>query len=329
MRHTVVFYFLLIFIVVGIMGGSVLSTYSQFVAEGPLEGEKTVLITAGRSVRKIAKQLYREGIISSPAVFEIGVRASGNTMNIKAGEYSIPKRSSAKTVMNILTSGKTYVRKFVVPEGLTSIQIVELMDGMYGLMGTIEKIPPNGSLLPDTYWYSYGDTKQNLLIYMQNGMKRTMDELWAKKSQNLSFQTPVEAIVMASIVEKETAKASERPHIAAVFHNRLAKKMKLQSDPTVIFAVSQERGELKRKLTYSDLKTPHPSNTYVIAGLPDKPICNPGKAALEAVLNPDNSKDLYFVADGKGGHIFATTYAEHEKNVAAYRRLSNKQQRAQ
>ena len=325
MRHTVVFYFLIIFIVVGIMGGSVLSTYSQFVAEGPLDAEKTVLIEAGRSVRKIAKQLYREGIISSPAVFEIGIRASGNTLNIKAGEYSIPKRSSAKTVMNILTSGKTYIRKFIVPEGLTSIQIVELMDGMYGLMGEIEKIPPNGSLMPDTYWYSYGDTKQDVLMYMQNSMKRTLNELWATKAKKLSFKTPEEAVVMASIVEKETSKDSERPHIAAVFHNRLSNKMKLQSDPTVIFAASQERGELKRKLTYSDLKIQHPSNTYVIPGLPDKPICNPGKAALQAVLNPDDSKDLYFVADGKGGHVFATTYAEHEKNVAAYRRLISKQ----
>ncbi|MBP5343621.1 MAG: endolytic transglycosylase MltG [Alphaproteobacteria bacterium] len=325
MRHTVVFYFLIIFIVVGIMGGSVLSTYSQFVAEGPLESEKTILIEAGRSVRKIAKQLYREGIINSPAVFEIGVRASGNTMNIKAGEYSIPKRSSSKTVMNILTSGKTYIRKFVVPEGLTSIQIVELMDGMYGLMGEIEKIPPNGTLMPDTYWYSYGDSKQDLLIYMQNSMKRTLDELWATKSKTLSFKTPEEAVVMASIVEKETAKDSERSHIAAVFHNRLAKKMKLQSDPTVIFAVTQERGELKRKLTYSDLRVQHPSNTYVIAGLPDKPICNPGKTALQAVLNPDSSQDLYFVADGKGGHIFAKTYAEHEQNVAAYRKFMNAQ----
>ena len=325
MRHTVVFYFLIIFIVVGIMGGSVLSTYSQFVAEGPLETEKTVLIEAGRSVRKIAKQLYREGLILSPAVFEIGVRASGNTANIKAGEYSIPKRASAKTVMNILTSGKTYVRKFIVPEGLTSVQIVELMNGMYGLMGKIEKIPPNGTLMPDTYWYSYGDTKQDVLTYMQNGMKRTLAELWANRNKKIAIKTPEEAVVMASIVEKETAKASERPHIAAVFHNRLAKKMKLQSDPTVIFAVSQERGELKRKLTYSDLKIQHPSNTYVIAGLPDKPICNPGIAAIEAVLNPDESQDLYFVADGKGGHVFSTTYAQHEKNVAAYRKLMNKQ----
>jgi len=160
---------------------------------------------------------------------------------------------------------------------------------------------------------------------MQNSMKRTLSELWATRSKKLSFKKPEEAVVMASIVEKETAKDSERSHIAAVFHNRLNKKMKLQSDPTVIFAVTQERGDLKRKLTYTDLKIQHPSNTYVITGLPDKPICNPGKATLQAVLNPDNSDDLYFVADGKGGHIFAPTYTEHEKNVAAYRKLTKKQ----
>ena len=324
MRHTVIFYFFIAFIVVGIMGGSVLSTYSQFVAEGPLESEQTTLIEGGRSLRKIAKQLYREGIISSPAVFEIGVRASGNSLNIKAGEYSIPERASPKTVMTILISGRTYIRRLVVPEGLTSIQIVELMNGMYGLMGTVDKIPQNGTLMPDTYWYSYGDTKENMIIRMQNGMKRALEELWPNRAKNLAIKTPEEAVVMASIVEKETSKEAERTHIASVFHNRLFKKMKLQSDPTVIFAISQERGELKRSLTYSDLRIQHPSNTYVIPGLPDKPICNPGYAALKAVLTPDNTKDLYFVADGKGGHVFAPTYSEHEKNVASYREIMRK-----
>ena len=321
MRHRVFVYFLILFLVVGVMGGSVLSTYRQFVDEGPLPERKEIVIEAGRSLRKIAKQLYRAGIISSPAVFEIGARASGSAMNIKAGEYSIPERASAKTVLSILTSGNTYIRRLVVPEGLTSHQIVGLMNGKYGLMGEVEKEPKNGTLMPDTYYYSYGDTKEDLLRRMQNGMQRAIDELWNGRDKSLSFKTPQEAIVMASMVEKETSRDAERGHIASVFHNRLRKGMKLQSDPTVIFALSEGTGEFKRNLTYKDLRVENGYNTYVVPGLPQGPISNPGYAAIKAVLNPDKTEDLYFVADGTGGHAFAKTYAEHEKNVERWRRI--------
>ncbi len=328
MRHRVFVYFLILFLVVGGMGGSVLSTYRQFVSEGPLENRKEIVIEAGRSLRKIAKQLYRAGIIASPAVFEIGARASGDALNIKAGEYSIPERASAKMVLSILTSGNTYVRRLVIPEGLTSHQIVTLMNGKYGLMGQVEKEPKNGTLMPDTYYYSYGDTKMDLLQRMQNGMQRAIDELWAGRDRSLPFKTPQEAVVMASIVEKETARDAERGHIASVFHNRLKRGMKLQSDPTVIFALTNGTGELKRPLTYKDLRTENGYNTYVISGLPRSPISNPGYAALRAVLHPDKTDDLYFVADGKGGHVFAKTYKEHEQNVAAYRRFQKAQKQA-
>ena len=327
MRHRVFVYFLILGLIVCVMGGSVLSTYRQFVDEGPLEERTEIVIEAGRSLRKIAKQLYRAGIISSPSVFEIGARASGTAMNIKAGEYSIPERASAKTVLSILTSGNTYIRRLVVPEGLTSHQIVALMDGKYGLMGTIEKEPRNGTLMPDTYYYSYGDTKEDLLRRMQNSMQRTIDALWRDREKSLPFKTPQEAIIMASIVEKETARAGEREHIASVFHNRLKKGMKLQSDPTVIFAITGGTGDLKRSLTYRDLRTENGYNTYVVSGLPMGPISNPGYAALKAVLHPDHTDDLYFVADGRGGHTFSKTYGEHEKNVAQYRQILKSQKK--
>ena len=328
MRHRVFLYFLILGLVVCVMGGSVLSTYRQFVEEGPLETRTEVVISAGKSLRKIAKQLYRAGIISSPSVFEIGAKASGLTGAIRAGEYSIPERASAKTVLSILTSGNTYIRRLVVPEGLTSHQIVALMEGKYGLMGSVEKEPKNGTLMPDTYYYSYGDTKMDLLQRMQNSMKRTIDELWNGREQSLPFKSPQEAIIMASIVEKETSKNTERKHIASVFHNRLKKGMKLQSDPTVIFALTNGTGDLKRNLTYSDLRVQNGYNTYVVSGLPLGPISNPGYAALEAVLHPDQTEDLYFVADGKGGHTFSKTYKEHEKNVAQYRQIQKAQRQA-
>ncbi len=328
MRHRVFLYFLILGFIFCVMGGSVLSTYREFVAEGPLEEHKEIVIEPGRSLRKIAKKLYRHGIISSPSVFEIGARANGQAGAIKAGEYSIPERASAKTVLTILTSGNTYIRRLVIPEGLTSHQVVKLMNGMYGLMGEVEHEPKTGTLMPDTYYYSYGDTKQDLITRMENAMQRTLDELWKNRSKSVTLKSPREAMIMASIVEKETSKDAERAHIASVFYNRLAKNMKIQSDPTVIFALTNGRGDLGRSLTYQDLRTESPYNTYVITGLPQGPISNPGYATLKAVLNPDQTEDLYFVADGKGGHVFAKTYKEHEKNVENYRQMRRANQRA-
>ncbi len=328
MRHRVFIYFLILFVFGSVMGGSVLSTYRQFVDEGPLKERKEILIEAGKGLRKIAKQLYREGIISSPAIFEIGARAGGQAESIKAGEYSIPEGASAKTVLSILTSGNTYIRRVVIQEGLTSYQVLKAMEGMYGLMGEVEREPKNGTLMPDTYYYSYGDTKQDIIRRMENNMKRAIEELWETRDKDLSFKTPQEAVIMASMVEKETARDNERGHIASVFHNRLKKGMRLQSDPTTIFALTNGTGELNRALTYKDLKVESGHNTYYVKGLPISPISNPGYKSLKAVLNPDKTEDLYFVADGKGGHVFAKTYKEHERNVARYRQIRKAQKQA-
>ena len=324
MRHRVFIYFCLIFIVLSLMGGSVLSTYSQFVAEGPLNEQKEILIESGESLRKIAHRLQYEGIVTSPTVFELGVRAMGHGMDIKAGEYSIPRHASMKMVAHILTSGQTYIRRLVIPEGLTSSQVLTIMEGMKGLMGQVVQIPKNGALLPDTYHYSYGDTKESIIQRMKNAMNTTLDELWAGRDTSISLKTPKEALVMASIVEKETSIDRERSHIASVFYNRMKKGIRLQSDPTVIYAVTNGQVDQKKRVLYEDLKFKSPYNTYVIYGLPPQPIANPGRASLYAVLHPMKTDDLYFVADGKGGHVFSKTYSEHQVNVKNWRQSKKK-----
>ena len=314
MRHGVLFYFFIFFIGVSLIGGSVFTTYSQFVGEGPLP-ERTEVVVPRGSLKKIADFLHNQGIIASPSIFVLGVRASGNTHKIKSGEYSIPRRASAKMVMDILVSGQTYIRRVVIPEGLTSAQIVEILNNAKGLVGIISQTPKNGTLLPETYHYSYGDTKEGIIVRMQNAMKRVIDAEWEKRADNLPLKSKQEAIILASIVEKETSKDAERAMVAGVFINRLNKKMRLQSDPTVIYAVTDGRLDLNRSLKKKDLKIQHPYNTYVIPALPAGPIGNPGKDAIKAVLNPAQTDALYFVATGRGGHAFATTLKEHNKNI--------------
>lgn len=314
MRHGVLFYFFIFFIGVSLIGGSVFTTYSQFVGEGPLP-ERTEVVVPRGSLKKIADFLHKQGIIASPSIFVLGVRASGNTHKIKSGEYSIPRRASAKMVMDILVSGQTYIRRVVIPEGLTSAQIVEILNNAKGLVGIISQTPKNGTLLPETYHYSYGDTKEGIIVRMQNAMKRVIDAEWEKRANNLPLKSKQEAIILASIVEKETSKDAERAMVAGVFINRLNKKMRLQSDPTVIYAVTDGRLDLNRSLKKKDLKIQHPYNTYVIPALPAGPIGNPGKEAIKAVLNPAQTDALYFVATGRGGHAFAKTLKEHNKNI--------------
>jgi UPF0755 protein len=311
-------------VAVSLVGGSVLSTYNQFISEGPLTEQREILIQSGESLRKIAHRLHQEGIIHSPTVFELGVRAMGHGTGIQVGEYAIPRRASMKLVATLLTSGQTYVRRLVVPEGLTSSQVVDSMENMKGLMGQVVQVPKNGTLLPDTYHYSYGDTKEGMLQRMKNAMTTTLDELWAGRDTSISLKDKKQALVMASIIEKETSKDSERAHIASVFYNRMKQGIRLQSDPTVIYAITNGQVEKKKRVLYEDLKFQSPYNTYVIYGLPPSPIANPGRASIYAVLHPMKTDDLYFVADGTGGHVFAKTYKEHKKNVQKWRQIMKK-----
>ena len=245
----------------------------------------------------------------------------GHGTDIKVGEYAIPRHASMKLVATLLTSGQTYVRRLVIPEGLTSAQVVDSMENMKGLMGQVVQVPKNGTLLPDTYHYSYGDTKEGMLQRMKNAMTTTLDELWAGRDTSISIKDKKQALVMASIIEKETSKDSERAHIASVFYNRMKQGIRLQSDPTVIYAITNGQVENKKRVFYEDLKFQSPYNTYVIYGLPPSPIANPGRASIYAVLHPMKTDDLYFVADGTGGHVFAKTYKEHQKNVQKWRQI--------
>jgi UPF0755 protein len=222
--------------------------------------------------------------------------------------------------MQILIDGKSIVYKLTLAEGLTSATIIELVRGHPVLVGDVADIPAEGSLLPETYVFDRGTTRKDLVGRMQDDHTRVLDELWVGRAKDLPFSTKDEAVILASIVEKETGVASERPRVAAVFVNRLRKGMKLQSDPTIIYGLTKGV-PLGRGIRQSELEKPTPYNTYVILGLPPTPIANPGKASLAAVMNPAQTEDLYFVADGTGGHAFAATLDEHEANVRKWREI--------
>ena len=242
---------------------------------------------------------------------------------MKAGEYRIFAKSSPASVASVLQSGKTQIHSFTIAEGLTSDEIVKLIRARGELTGVISQIPKEGSLLPETYYFSNGDSKSSLIARMEKDMKRLTSKLWAKRITGLPFQTIKEAVILASIVEKETGKAKERAHVAAVFINRMRKGMRLQSDPTIIYGITQGKGKLGRDLNRSDLRESTLFNTYLIDGLPPTPIANPGKEALKAVLDPRKTDDLYFVANGKGGHAFSKTLAAHNKNVKKWKKFKN------
>ncbi|MET0272167.1 MAG: endolytic transglycosylase MltG [Phenylobacterium sp.] len=277
----------------------------------------TVTLERGSGVTQIAAELARAGVIRSRAVFLTAVRLSGAAKQLKAGEYEFKSGASMAGVLSDIRDGKVVRHLVTVPEGWTSEMAAEAVTRSPVLTGSAVA-PPEGALLPDTYQVQRGDDRQAVLQRMQKAQTKLLGELWAARQADLPLQTPEEAVTLASIVEKETGIPAERPRIAAVFVNRLRAGMPLQSDPTVIYGVSKGRA-LGRGLTVSELAKPTPWNTYVIAGLPPTPIANPGKAAMQAVLNPPQTTELYFVADGTGGHVFASTFDDHQRNVAKWR----------
>ncbi|MGH6946688.1 MAG: endolytic transglycosylase MltG [Kiloniellales bacterium] len=293
----------------------------EYEARGPLASETTVIVPPGASLSAIATTLKDAGVIAEPTLFRLAVRIFGAPEALRAGEYAFAAGISAKEVARLLESGRTVVHRLTVPEGLTSAEIVALMAGAEALAGTLEKVPPEGSLLPETYHFSRGDRRAEIVERMTRAHEAALAELWPKRAGGLPLATPEEAVILASIVEKETGVASERPLVASVFVNRLKRGMRLQSDPTVIYALTGGKGPLARALTRGDLATVSPYNSYLVPGLPPGPIGNPGRAALEAVLNPAESAYLYFVADGTGGHAFAETLEEHNRNVAKWRKI--------
>jgi len=321
-RRAILSTFLVVFLAVGlVLAGLAYYGYETFKAPGLTEEETVVVIPRGSSLEDIAEVLTENGVISDPMVFGVAARLSEKARRLKAGEYAIPPAASMEAVLGILESGQTIARSLTVPEGLTSLEIVRLIREAPALVGDIAEVPPQGALLPETYHYSFGGDRAELLQRMSQAMERTLGELWEERQEGLPLKSPQEALALASIVEKETGIADERPLVASVFINRLRRGMPLQSDPTVIFALTEGEAPLGRALTRQDWRVEHPYNTYVIPALPPGPIANPGRAAIAAVLRPAESDYLYFVAAGDGGHAFAKTLRQHNRNVRAWRRI--------
>jgi UPF0755 protein len=290
-------------------------------ARGPHHQDKIVIIEKGSPIMATARLLVSEGVAAHPWGFVAAALLSGNRKALKAGEYRIPAHARPLDIVRILVSGKVVVHRVTVPEGLTVTQIIDLLKAVPYLEGEVIRIPEEGTLLPETYSYVRGDSREKLISHMHQAMKRTLEDVWKKRSPDSLVKTPEELLVLASIVEKETSLAVERPLVAAVFLNRLKRGMKLQSDPTVIYGLTLGKKLLGRPLTFSDLKHISDYNTYVIFGLPPKPIACPGRKSLEAVMAPASTKDYYFVANGTGGHSFSGTYDQHAQNVQEWRKV--------
>lgn len=296
---------------------------ANFSAAGPSAraGQETVvLIPAGVGLQGISQTLASDGVVEKPELFAFGVTIRRKTDKLKAGEYAIPSRASMFDIMDILISGRSIQHKLTAAEGLTSDMIYKLVQADPVLFGDAGPVPAEGSLLPETYLYTRGTTRGEIIARMESAQAKLLDRLWKNRTPNLPLKTPRDALILASVVEKETSIPEERRHVAAVFENRLALGMKLQSDPTIIYGITKGY-PLGRGIRASEIAAATPYNTYVIAALPAGPICNPGKDSLEAVLDPEMTKDLYFVANGTGGHVFARTQSEQNENVAKWRRI--------
>ncbi|WP_085784786.1 endolytic transglycosylase MltG [Candidatus Nucleicultrix amoebiphila] len=288
--------------------------------------QTTVLIPKGLSLHKLSMLLEEKKVIPSWIIFEVNVRLRRNSSKIKAGEYLFLSSRTPASVMLQMIEGRTVKRRITIIEGLKNKEIIKILMTAEGLEGDIVNIPEQGYLMPETYYYSYHDSRQAVLERMHEAMFDALEKAWNTRKPDLPLKDPREAIILASIVEKETALGYERPRVAAVFLNRLKKNMPLQADPTVSYGLEKAYGKtLERPLNRNDLTILTPYNTYMIQGLPPEPICNPGLASLKAVLNPMATADLYFVANGEGGHTFSPNYKEHQKHHQKLRALRKKE----
>ncbi len=317
---------LMLLVAMGAGSGFLLN--AGFEAPGPLAAPKMFVVAKGESRLEIAARLERDGVISNRWAFSAGQRlqvALGTRKNaeMKHGSYEFKSNASMREVLDTLVEGKSVLGKLTIPEGLTSLQIVERLKSNESLSGEVDQVPAEGTLLPDTYFFNRGASRQELLDRMQAEHAKLVAAAWEKRAAGLPFASPQQALIMASIVEKETGRADERDRVAAVFVNRLRKNMRLQSDPTIIYGIAGGQGPLGRSITKSDKELKTAYNTYHIDGLPPTPISNPGRQAIEATLNPAQTNDLFFVADGTGGHAFTETYKEHTAAVANWRRIES------
>src|ERR1700728_3923193 len=302
------------------VGGTYIYGKQKIEAPGPLQEDKIVNIPSRAGVTDIADVLQREGVIDNNrwafigAVFALKARS-----DLKPGEYQFQKNASLRDVIGTIVDGKVVQHSVTIPEGLTSEQIVGRLSENDIFSGSVREIPREGTLLPETYKFPRGTPRDQVISRMQQAQKRVLAEIWDRRNPDIPVKTPEQLVTLASIVEKETGKADERSRVASVFVNRLRQKIKLQSDPTIIYGLVGGKGTLGRPIKRSEIQQPSPYNTYVIDGLPPGPIANPGRASLEAAANPARTRDLFFVADGTGGHAFTETYDQHQKNVAKLR----------
>ena len=302
------------------VGGGFLWFLSWLDTPGPASRETIVLVPRGSGVTAMAQRLVQENVVAEPRLLELAAWYTGTAGALKAGEYRFAPGETPRTVLERIAAGRVLVRRLTIAEGLTTMEIRQLVIAAEALSGDWPATPvPEGTLLPETYHYVHGDGRAELVARMRKAQTDLLAELWPKRAEGLPLQTEAQAVILASIVEAETPIPAERARVAGVYLNRLKRGMKLQADPTVAYGITKGEADLPRPLTRADLAQPSPWNTYVITGLPPTPINHPGRASLAAVLQPESHDFLYFVADGKGGHLFAASYEQHLRNVAAYR----------
>ncbi|MCJ8322681.1 MAG: endolytic transglycosylase MltG [Rhizobiales bacterium] len=311
----------MIVVLVLIVAGVWLATIQLFEVKNDQPAESLFLVRSGDNLTKISQRLEQQKLISSQDLYKFLVSWEGNDTRLKAGEYIIPPNATMRDIMNIFVGGQSIQHKITFAEGLTTQQILDKLKIAPLLTGEIKYTPAEGSLMPETYLFENGSSRTAILAEMEKSQKRFLADLWDTRAKDLPLKSMEEVVILASIVEKETGVARERPQVAAVFVNRILQKMRLQSDPTIIYGITKGAYILDRQLRKSEIKAKTAYNTYVINGLPPTPIANPGKQAILAVLNPADVDFLYFVADGTGGHVFAKTYKQHQKNVKKLRAL--------
>ena len=314
-----VLFFVALFVT--LMGGGLWLGNRILNEPGPLAATKNVVIPRGAGPQTMAKLLNDEGVLNHPRLFRIALMIDPTPRPIKAGEYEVPAHVSMWSLLELLQSGKQVQRRLTVIEGMTTAEVVELVRKTEALSGEITLDLKEGDLLPETYFFAREDTRDGLLMRMKEAMDKTLDEAWRKRAAGLPLANRRDALTLASIIEKETAVPAERTRVAAVYINRLRRRMKLDSDPTTIYGLTLGKVPFNRELTRADLQSNSPYNTYVVTGLPPGPICNPGRASIMAAVNPARDRALYFVADGQGGHAFANTLAEHNRNVERWRQI--------
>ncbi len=301
--------------------GTYLYVRDAWRAPGPHSIETTIILPKGSGLQAIANSLKAKGVIAQAPVFLLGLFIDGGGSNLKAGEYAIGAKASMADIAEMMRAGRVLQHRVIVPEGWTSREVLDYLATLDFLDGPMPNVPPpEGGLRPNTYFVERGVPRASLITRMMAAQSSLLDEMIAAHRQDGQSADRQRLLILASIIERESAVAAERPHIAGVFLRRLQLNMRLQSDPTVMYGLTNGRGRMDRDLTHDDLRSPSPWNTYVIDGLPPTPICNPGESALLAAIAPTETDDLYFVADGNGGHAFAKSLAEHNRNVAAWRK---------